>query len=263
MNKKQSIATLAILALLLNGCTSPNYITQLNDIIREWGDAIKIASTTSRIALSQPVAKLQEIKRKAEKIKIPQQRGECYSHLLKYMDLSIDLFLSFMQTKESSAEFFTQLSYNELDKWELCLTKKETKLLMIPEKEERFIRKTIMQRMQREDELYKEKQSKEAKEKARLAEQFTDRFGEGELKMIFYEICSAYYYAEKISRTQYSTLDRATQEKNENKFIQQRYKELEERYKINSEELKIITKIGDDKGWKSDWKKWMSATYKW
>ena len=55
----------------------PKQAEEFKKIILEWNDAATVAGATSRIALSQPVAKMQEIKRKIEYIKIRRFKVTC------------------------------------------------------------------------------------------------------------------------------------------------------------------------------------------
>ena len=80
--------------------TNPQQAEELNKIILEWADAATVAGATSRIALSQPVAKMQEIKRA---IGAKQYQGCLESTRLLYndaMNTNIDAYLEFMKGKE-------------------------------------------------------------------------------------------------------------------------------------------------------------------
>lgn len=78
----------------------PKQANELNGIIAEWSDAATIAASTSRIALSQPVAKMQEIKRAIE---AKEYQGCIESTRLLYadaMNTNINSYLEFMKGKE-------------------------------------------------------------------------------------------------------------------------------------------------------------------
>lgn len=76
-----------------------------------WSDAFKVANSTSRIALSQPVKDMQQIKRDLEgratetacEVKLKQE-------LLKSYDFAIDGFLQFMQKNEILSTGFINAS---------------------------------------------------------------------------------------------------------------------------------------------------------
>ena len=78
----------------------PEQAQQLKDLINEWNDAVKVAGATSRIAVSQPVATMQEIKRKLSSAKY----GGCIETTrLFYEDAmakNIDGYLTFMLGKD-------------------------------------------------------------------------------------------------------------------------------------------------------------------
>lgn len=79
---------------------TPQQAQELNKIILEWMDAATVAGATSRIALSQPVAKLQEIKRNITTMKF---QGCVESTRLLYADAmatNIEAYLEFMKGKE-------------------------------------------------------------------------------------------------------------------------------------------------------------------
>lgn len=77
---------------------------ELNKIISEWMDAATVAGATSRIALSQPVSKMQEIKRSLSEKKY---QGCAESTRLLYTDAmttNIDAYLTFMRGSEYEYE---------------------------------------------------------------------------------------------------------------------------------------------------------------
>ena len=80
---------------------------ELNKILLEWGDAATVAGSTSRIALSQPVAKMQEIKRNLSNKKY---QGCAESTRLLYVDAmntNVDSYLEFMKGKEYEQDSFS------------------------------------------------------------------------------------------------------------------------------------------------------------
>ncbi len=81
------------------------------DLAGRWGDAFKVAGSTSRVALSQPVKDMQQIKRELEARKTEtvcevKLKGE----LLKSYDFAIDGFLNFMQQNEVISSAFINIS---------------------------------------------------------------------------------------------------------------------------------------------------------
>lgn len=79
---------------------TPQQAQELNRVILEWMDAATVAGATSRIALSQPVAKMQEVKRNAS---AKSYKGCVESTRLLYVDAmttNIEAYLEFMKGKE-------------------------------------------------------------------------------------------------------------------------------------------------------------------
>ncbi len=83
--------------------TNPQHIKVFNEIFSEWEDAEKVAASTSRIALAQPVAKLQEIKRR---LAAESYAGCMETTRILYvaaMNSQIEAYLDFMRGKEGEA----------------------------------------------------------------------------------------------------------------------------------------------------------------
>lgn len=72
-------------------------------IYKEWNDAVDIANGTARIALPGPVAKLQEIKRRAESYVVTECLESSKKSMITGMDKMIDAFLLFMKTSNDFA----------------------------------------------------------------------------------------------------------------------------------------------------------------
>lgn len=74
-------------------------LLQIADQVRllgRWNDALSLAGSTPRVALSGPVAKLQDLKREAEKQRVSGCLVEPTVELVGAMDLIIAGFLDFM-----------------------------------------------------------------------------------------------------------------------------------------------------------------------
>lgn len=83
--------------------TNPQHIKVFNEIFSEWEDAEKVAASTGRIALAQPVAKLQEIKRR---LAAETYVGCMETTRILYvaaMNSQIEAYLDFMRGKEGEA----------------------------------------------------------------------------------------------------------------------------------------------------------------
>ena len=81
------------------------------DLASRWTDAFKVAASTPRVALSQPVKDMQLIKRD---IKAKQTKTFCESkmkdELVKSYDYAIDGFIQFMQKNEAISDVFLDIS---------------------------------------------------------------------------------------------------------------------------------------------------------
>ena len=81
------------------------------DLASKWSDAIKVASSTSRIALSQPVKDMQEIKRSLNaKTTNTYCEAKMKAELINSYDYAIDGFLQFMQKNEIISDVFLRSS---------------------------------------------------------------------------------------------------------------------------------------------------------
>jgi hypothetical protein len=78
-------------------------LKEISDIMNRWEDAESIASITSRVSLSGPVADLQAIKRDAEKLTMPGCMTPVKEKLTHAMEYSIKGYLAFMQEATDSA----------------------------------------------------------------------------------------------------------------------------------------------------------------
>lgn len=65
-------------------------------LLARWEDAVRVAETTGRGALSGPVATLQAIKRDAQSLEVPPCLAQGKSELVAGMSLSVDAYLEFM-----------------------------------------------------------------------------------------------------------------------------------------------------------------------
>lgn len=80
----------------------------MNEFAQEWDDAVDIARSTGRIALSGPISDLQSIRRDVQRQEWPECATETHGHLVDWMDGMIDGFLAFMGQESDSgvAEIF-------------------------------------------------------------------------------------------------------------------------------------------------------------
>ena len=71
----------------------------VDDLLARWGDAMQIASSTSRVALATPVGVLQSIKREAEQLTVPPCLDSGKAELVKSMEASVEGYLVFMRNE--------------------------------------------------------------------------------------------------------------------------------------------------------------------
>ena len=87
------------------------------DITSKWSDAIRVAASTGRISLAQPVKDLQTIRRELDG---KQAKGDCEKalkqNLFKAYDYNIDGFINFMQSNEAMSNIYSDLSSDYLKK---------------------------------------------------------------------------------------------------------------------------------------------------
>lgn len=75
---------------------------ELDAVFTRWQDAVTVAGSTSRGALSTQIAALQEIRRDAESLELPVCLELAQAEMIASMNSSLDGFLAFMQNKSDS-----------------------------------------------------------------------------------------------------------------------------------------------------------------
>ncbi len=86
-------------------CDKEAVAENLNEIAERWDDALDVASSTSRIALSGPVGDLQEIRRETRQQDWPECAQAAQQELVEMMDEMIKGFIAFMgQESESEVQ---------------------------------------------------------------------------------------------------------------------------------------------------------------
>jgi len=79
-----------------------DYLAQIQPLLEEWDDAVEVANSTARIALSPLVSDMKRIQREVETVGPPDCARDAHVLLTGGMDNVIDAFLAFM-TEESDA----------------------------------------------------------------------------------------------------------------------------------------------------------------
>jgi hypothetical protein len=97
-----------VFPIFLIGCniveSDKKGLEELNNIESKWQDSLRVASSTSRIALSGPLMQMQSIKRELDSIYVSSCLKEAKKSLAEHMEKSISAFLSFMQGNEKISE---------------------------------------------------------------------------------------------------------------------------------------------------------------
>jgi len=92
----------------------------------EWDDVCAVAHSTSRIALSGPVAELQRIRREWREVEPPEGLGEFHENIVAFQDATIEGFLAFMEEKpeqevaahfDSAHRYYMQAFDSTLDEY--------------------------------------------------------------------------------------------------------------------------------------------------
>lgn len=84
-------------------------LDQLQNINQEWEPALRLAASTSRIALAPPVQRMQDLRSKVRNQATEGCVSDVKRNLLMHMDLTIEAFLEFMQDHDStSSELLSQ-----------------------------------------------------------------------------------------------------------------------------------------------------------
>jgi hypothetical protein len=87
---------------------------KLMEIYSQWLDALKVANSTGRIALSGPITNLQSIRQDTQNLKVPTCLKDAKDTLLESMNNMIDGFLAFAGDEGDSVvqEYFDQAGNN-------------------------------------------------------------------------------------------------------------------------------------------------------
>lgn len=95
-----------------------SYIAETEKLFDDWDDAVQIAGSTSRIALSPVIMNLQEIRRQASDLVAPDCAQDVDNMMLDYMDAMIDAYISFASDK---ADYVIDANFGaanlKLDSW--------------------------------------------------------------------------------------------------------------------------------------------------
>lgn len=95
------VFTLALIACSVPsiGCDSVAVANTFKPLTTEWADAVALASSAPRVSLADPVAKLQEIRRRTQALTVPACGEDAKVSLLASMDSTIEGFLGFLSNQ--------------------------------------------------------------------------------------------------------------------------------------------------------------------
>lgn len=68
----------------------------MSPLLQEWTDAHRLARSTARISLPNVISNMQEIKRRAARIRPTQCVQDAHSALINAMDYTIEAYLAYM-----------------------------------------------------------------------------------------------------------------------------------------------------------------------
>ena len=88
----------------------------VDDVVARWNDALKIASTSSRVSLPGPVATLQAIRRDAEQIVAPPCLDVGKAELIKSMSSTEQGFLVFMRNELKLGDVLSKGDFDDAAK---------------------------------------------------------------------------------------------------------------------------------------------------
>jgi hypothetical protein len=80
-----------------------DYLSKIQPLVEEWDDAVEVANSTARIALSPMVREMQGIKRDVEDVPVPDCARHGSALLTEGMKTIIDAFIAFMGDESDSA----------------------------------------------------------------------------------------------------------------------------------------------------------------
>lgn len=87
-------------------------LAAVDAMLARWDDAVKVAGTTSRIALGPQVAALQAIKRDAEQLTVPPCLDKGKADLVLAMTSTVDGFLAFMRNEFKVGDQLAKIDFD-------------------------------------------------------------------------------------------------------------------------------------------------------
>lgn len=88
-------------------CATTAYATVAQPLLMQWTDAINLASNTPRMQLATQIATLQDLRRQATQLEVPDCVKPTHQLLVDSMDNSINGFLAFLGQRDDNPSEFT------------------------------------------------------------------------------------------------------------------------------------------------------------
>jgi len=114
--KQLLVLAFLLITLGLSACQetcyeqTTEYRTEVESVVDDWQDAVTIANSTSRISLSTPVSRLQEIQNDTEDMEVPECAQTAHGLLVQHMDDVIKAFILFMGDADDEAGVTAQFN---------------------------------------------------------------------------------------------------------------------------------------------------------
>ena len=96
--------------------TLSSSLKSVDDLLVRWEDAVRVAGTSSRIALPTPVAVLQATRREAESLTVSPCLDDAKVQLVQSMNSTIEGFLVFMRNELKIGDTLAQIDFDEAAK---------------------------------------------------------------------------------------------------------------------------------------------------
>jgi hypothetical protein len=100
-----------------------DYISQVDAIAADWDSANKLAGSAPRMQLVTPISKLQDIYAQMDELDVPECAQPTHDLLMKYMEATIDGYISFLSDEEDSVvgDHFDKAS-TYFEEWQTSFT---------------------------------------------------------------------------------------------------------------------------------------------
>lgn len=91
-------------------------LKQFDDVVVRFYDASRVAGSTSRIALAQPVAAMQALHRETEQLNVPPCLATGRDDLIEAMKATVDAYIAFMQNRDKLGDVLAAAHFEKAEK---------------------------------------------------------------------------------------------------------------------------------------------------